>query len=426
MVWSRFVREIANIDWLEGHTEAESLHAGRTNTAINVSPSDSLETAVSEAEATGKKIQLEPGVHDSHNYPVDIPDGVAISGPAMGYHTGPEASWKDFAVLDASGGVALRATGEYAKGVKITDLLVKGTIQIDAVNENRDFAVERVFFKSPTTTAGTGRGLEVLGPSWLYTVRDIFARGADSYGVYIEHDGQAVFDNIRCFDCGHTPNAGDPYAGNIYISSRAGGGGEAEYRSLIAGSPSFSGVDGVVADGLFAADIFSPQLEACRKGFRFAEANADNRHNTIIGGRVLNGADGIYAGGDTGTANLSVGTSIRGVSFGGNSGTDIVMESDTRRFFLGENYGAGSNFQSIGMFSVTNNGTGNHTDLINNFAPNDTGEDLTARSPVYSNEIALHDGTDGTNVNARGPAIANGTDPATADWVSLIDGSTIA
>lgn len=49
-------------------------------------------------------------------------------------------------------------------------------------------------------------------------------------------------------------------------------------------------------------------------------------------------------------------------------------------------------------------------------------EDLTARGGDVTGEIAYHNGTDGANVNAEGPA----TYTSGASWVSLVDGGTIA
>lgn len=49
-------------------------------------------------------------------------------------------------------------------------------------------------------------------------------------------------------------------------------------------------------------------------------------------------------------------------------------------------------------------------------------EDLTARGGDVTGEVAYHDGTDGANVNAEGPA----TFTSGGSWVSLVDGGTIA
>lgn len=49
-------------------------------------------------------------------------------------------------------------------------------------------------------------------------------------------------------------------------------------------------------------------------------------------------------------------------------------------------------------------------------------EDLTARAGDITGEIANHDGTDGTNVNAEGPAFYT----SGGSWKSLVDGGTIA
>lgn len=84
---------------------------------------------------------------------------------------------------------------------------------------------------------------------------------------------------------------------------------------------------------------------------------------------------------------------------------------------------AGVSTPDPNAYTITDNRQS--TDGINDWAPltgqGRSADDLTVLSGAVVNQVGFHDGTDGTNVNARGPAYWNGT-----DWISIVDGGTIA
>jgi len=383
---------------------------------VFVKPSDSLTDAVATAEATGAAVRLSGGLHDSHNYPVTVPSGVTVEGPNMGSAT-PGGDVLP-AVLDAGGGVAFDCgAGEAtAKAITLRDFAVMpGTIRFSS-DTNRDFLMENIYVEGADSGVASGRGFEILNTAFLYTVRNVHAEQCDGYGYYSEHGGQALVDGVRAFDCGDVTDGGQ-----IYISDHGGGGGEGEYRRLVAGigdSANANAQDGIVADALYASDLYGVQLEKCDRGLVFAETNGQSNGNLIHGGRILSNNIGVQAG-QTGTK--TYGTYLDGVKFDSNSTMDIDLQGNAYRWHIGpcmEDSGG----QQIGAFSVQNAGWENTIDPANNSVPNATGEDLSTRAPVFANEVAIHDGT---GTMPRGPAIANSNDPsATTDWVSLIDGTS--
>lgn len=324
---------------LPGTVYRETIRTGRLGSVPLVSPDDDdLQAVIDAVKAAtgGGLVFLEAGQHDSHDYPITVPNGITLLGAGKGANT-PQSD-VTATVLDANGGHALTlgSPDNLVAGITIADFRVNGTIRTQSTSYVRNFSVRDIRIDSPDADVGNGRGLEILtrgdgAGAFLYDVRNLHVNSADGYGVYVEHDGQATFERIECYHCGEATDGAQ-----MYFSSAGGGGGEAEYRQLIAGETSgTAGVDGIVMDGIQFPNVRSPQVE--RNGGDGLVIRGDSwkcENVTIDGGKIFDN-DGVGLVVGQGGVHEIKGTDIQDITFFENDGGDVEWGSNVNQAYQG-------------------------------------------------------------------------------------------
>jgi len=122
-----------------------------------------------------------PGTYTSQSWPID-PNHTAILGPGQGYNN-PAGGGVFPAHFDAGGDEAFTvpSTASDSGGTILRGITVTGTIKFNASN-NRNFTLADLIVRNASDTNDSGRGIEILSDSFLYSVQNLLSPIATAQG----------------------------------------------------------------------------------------------------------------------------------------------------------------------------------------------------------------------------------------------------